>query len=128
MKKVQDSKTKRSEKKLPKTKRKIRCRIPGCVNTADLGEFVGDFCAPCWTFMITGQIGQSQACENALRSFVGMEVSVLEGFLLKVVWSFLNTSTVPGRFPVMNLIQKHLNNRQSAGRPPQYSDAFEENK
>jgi len=31
------------------------CAIPGCPNRTDQGDFRGDFCAPCFRYIVTGE-------------------------------------------------------------------------
>ncbi len=48
--------------------RKKPCEIPGCPNTSDLGKFVGNFCAPCYDYIVGKSTGSdfnpSQAWKN----------------------------------------------------------------
>jgi len=48
--------------------RKKNCEIPGCPNTSDLGKFVGNFCAPCYNYIVGKSTGSdfnpSQAWKN----------------------------------------------------------------
>lgn len=44
-----------------------KCVVRDCSNYTDEGRFIGDVCAPCWSFMLTGRANPSQACRNVLR-------------------------------------------------------------
>lgn len=47
-----------------------QCSIPGCPNKTDQGEFVGDFCAPCYDYVVGKSTGgprnPSQAWKNEM--------------------------------------------------------------
>ena len=45
---------------------RVRCMIPGCQNYTDQGIFRGDFCAPCYNYIVTGRGTTSQAYRNEL--------------------------------------------------------------
>jgi hypothetical protein len=44
-----------------------QCIVRGCPNMSDQGTFVGDLCAPCHTFVTTGEGRYSQAYRNSLH-------------------------------------------------------------
>lgn len=58
-----------------------RCEIPGCKNHTDEGCFVGQFCSPCYNYIVGKSVGSewnwSQAYHNELvkanfRTLAGM--------------------------------------------------------
>lgn len=38
-----------------------KCVVKGCSNRSDEGEFVGEFCRPCYTMLTTGKLNPSSA-------------------------------------------------------------------
>lgn len=38
-----------------------KCVVKGCSNHSDEGEFVGEFCRPCYTMLTTGKVNPSPA-------------------------------------------------------------------
>jgi len=43
-----------------------RCAVPGCLNHSDQGVFRGDFCAPCYDYVVKNEGRHSQAYRNEL--------------------------------------------------------------
>jgi hypothetical protein len=41
-----------------------RCVVPGCVNHTDEGDFVGELCAPCHSYIVHNEGTHSQAYRN----------------------------------------------------------------
>ena len=41
-----------------------RCAVPGCLNHSDQGVFRGDFCAPCYDYVVKNEGRHSQAYRN----------------------------------------------------------------
>jgi hypothetical protein len=44
-----------------------KCIVYNCKNKRNEGNFIGDFCFPCWEFIIKGVGKYSQIYRNALK-------------------------------------------------------------
>jgi len=52
-----------------------RCMIPGCLNHTDEGDFVGDLCAPCHSYLVLNKGVHSQAYRNERSKATWREIS-----------------------------------------------------
>jgi hypothetical protein len=48
----------------PRLRGARRCLIPGCANHTDEGDFVGDLCGPCHSYLVKNKGVHSQAYRN----------------------------------------------------------------
>ena len=61
----------------------MECKVKGCLNHKHQGNFVGEFCSPCYKMLITGKIERGTSFIHKLQQIEGESNGITEQHIMK---------------------------------------------